>query len=42
MPIQSSVPPVCVPAADWQNPGVALRGLLEGKTSELASRSSAT
>ena len=32
MPIQSSVPPVCVPAADWQNPGVALRGLLEGKT----------
>jgi quercetin dioxygenase-like cupin family protein len=32
MPIQSTVPPVRVPAADWQNPGVALRGLLEGKT----------
>lgn len=32
MPIQSIVPPLRVPAADWQNPGAALRGLLEGKT----------
>jgi len=32
MPIQSAVAPVKVPAVDWQNPGEALRGLLEGKT----------
>lgn len=32
MPIQSTVPPVMIPASDWQTPGAALRGLLEGKT----------
>jgi len=31
MPIQSTVPPVKIFAADWENPGKALRGLLEGK-----------
>lgn len=32
MPIQSVVPPVKVRASEWQSPGAALRGLLEGKT----------
>lgn len=32
MPIQSTVPPVKVRASEWQSPGAALRGLLEGKT----------
>jgi len=31
MPIQSAVPPIKVAASDWQSPGKALRGLLEGK-----------
>lgn len=31
MPIQSKVQPAKVSAGDWQNPGQALRGLLEGK-----------
>lgn len=32
MPIQSTVSPVKIAACDWQNPGSALLGLLEGKT----------
>ena len=31
MPIRSKIEPVKVPASEWQNPGRALRGLLEGK-----------
>ena len=31
MPIKSAVEPAKVPASDWENPGEALRGLLEGK-----------
>ncbi len=31
VPIQSVTKPAKVPAEDWQNPGQALRGLLEGK-----------
>lgn len=31
MPIPSKTEPAKVSAADWQNPGQALRGLLEGK-----------
>jgi mannose-6-phosphate isomerase-like protein (cupin superfamily) len=31
MPIQSRIEPAKVTASEWQNPGKALRGLLEGK-----------
>ena len=31
MPIQSKTEPAKVAASEWQNPGKALRGLLEGK-----------
>ncbi len=31
MPIQSKIEPAIVTASEWQNPGQALRGLLEGK-----------
>ncbi len=31
MPIQSKTEPAKVPASEWQHPGKALRGLLEGK-----------
>src|SRR5436305_6811324 len=31
MPIQSKTEPARVSASEWQNPGQALRGLLEGK-----------
>jgi mannose-6-phosphate isomerase-like protein (cupin superfamily) len=31
MPIQSKIKPAKVTASEWQNPGQALRGLLEGK-----------
>lgn len=31
MPIESTTKPVKVPVNDWQTPGQALRGLLEGK-----------
>lgn len=31
MPIQSTKEPIKVPVRDWQTPGQALRGLLEGK-----------
>ena len=31
MPIRSKIEPAKVPASEWQNPGQALRGLLEGK-----------
>lgn len=31
MPIQSKAQPAKVSASEWQNPGKALRGLLEGK-----------
>ena len=31
MPIQSRIEPAKVSASEWQNPGKALRGLLEGK-----------
>jgi len=30
-PIRSKIEPVKVSASEWQNPGQALRGLLEGK-----------
>ena len=32
MPPRSHAEPTKIPAADWQNPGEALRGLFEGKT----------
>ena len=32
MPIRSKIEPARVSASEWQNPGQALRGLLEGKT----------
>ena len=31
MPIRSKIEPAKVSASEWQNPGQALRGLLEGK-----------
>jgi hypothetical protein len=42
MPIQSKTEPARVSASEWQNPGQALRGLLEGKGVQTTSRFSVT